>query len=153
MTDRARLAGAIAATVLTSVVLLVIVTHFTWDVLQSKDSGLFYRVNALYLESEADGALFDPVAMASILLVNAVTFGMPGIVGAQLYPRRWWAAAAALASLGVALWLLRFGPLLLVPGSMGAKVASVVGLTSIVVSAMGGARLGRRRAQQYVHAG
>jgi hypothetical protein len=145
--------GAITATVVTSVVLLVIVTHFTWDVLQSRDSGLFYRVNALHLESEADGALRDPVAMGSILLFNVVTFGVPGILGAQLYPRRWWAAAAALASLGVALWLLRFGLLLLMPASLGAKVASIVDLTSMVVSAIGGARLGRRRAQQYVHAG
>jgi hypothetical protein len=153
VTDRLRLAIAVTATVATALILLLAVTHFTWDVLQSRDSELFVRVNAMQLESEADGALRDPVAMASVILVNLVIFGVPGILGARLYPRRWWAAAAALASLGGTLWLLRFGLLLVVPGAVSAKLASVVAALSMVGSAVRGAWLGRKRTHRHAHAG
>ena len=134
-------------------VLLLVVTHFSWDVLRSQHSDLFYRVNALHLESEAQAALRDPVAILSILVFNLVTFGLSGVVGALLYPRRWWAAALALASIGATFWLLRFGPLFLVADSLSAKLASAIDLITMVSCALAGAWLSRRRTQEYSQAG
>ena len=153
MTDRGRLVRAIAVTVVTAAILMIIAAHFTWDVLQSKNPDLFYRVNALQLESEVDGVVHDPVAITSVVLFNVVVFGVPGFVGAQLYPRLWWAAPAALAAVGVALWFHGFATLFLQADRVEARLASLIDLVSMVGSALGGARIGWRRPQREAHAG
>ncbi|MBK5257596.1 MAG: hypothetical protein JJE39_16350 [Vicinamibacteria bacterium] len=135
--------SSMVATLALSGALMVAIAHFTWDVLQSADLDLFHRVNAINLESEVGDALQDPISTASIVLFSLVVFGLPSALGACLSPRRWWAPAGLLLAIGTVLWLRRFAPLFLMPGSTWAKASSAVALFCMFVWAIVGAHLGR----------
>jgi hypothetical protein len=145
LTDRRRLAIALSATLVSYVALLTVAAHLSWDVLQRSDYELFYRVNALHLESEIEAAMSDPLAVVSILVFNALTFGVASVVGGLVYPARWWVAPAMLVGVGFIFWLLRYALMFIGPGILEAKFAALFELLTMVAWAFGGAWLATKR--------
>jgi hypothetical protein len=145
LTDKRRLAVAVLAALVTYVALLAVAAHLSWDVLRRCDPELFYRVNALHLESEIEGAMSDPAAVLSILVFNALTFGVASAVGALVYPARRWIAPAILVGVGFTFWLLRYALMFIGPGVLGAKGAASFELLAMVAWAFGGAWLATKR--------
>lgn len=153
MTDRGRSAGAIVAALAAYVALFAVVGYLSWDYLKQHNPGLFYRVNALHLESDVAETMADPVAVLSILAFNSLTFGLAAVVGAAIYPVRWWLPPSVLVAFGSVLWVVRVGPIFIITGLWGAKLAVSFDLACMVACAFVGAWLVTKRVRSNHDAG
>ena len=148
MTDRRCLAAALLAALFTYAALFGLAAYLSWDVLQKRNPDLFYRVNAIRLESELESGLTDPVSVLSILLFNALTIGVACAVGAFVCPARRWFVPAALCTLGLGLGALRYGLVLIGPDDLGAKSAILFDLATMTSFAFGGTWLAPGRSRE-----
>ena len=139
--------GPVWATLLSAIIALFVATAFSYlpgDVLESKYPELSYRVNAVVLETEIESALNDPVSVISMIVFNALVFGLPAFVGTRLCARSWWVPTVSLAALGLVAWCFRFGGLLLMAPLSGASRAALFDLVLVAACAMIGAHVGRQ---------
>jgi hypothetical protein len=148
VTDRRCLAGALLAAMFTYVALFALGAYVSWDVLQQRNPSLFYRVNAIRLESELESGLADPVSALSILLFNALTIGVACAVGAFVCPARRWFVPVTLCTVALGFWVYRYGLLLLGLDVLGAKAALLFDLTTMTLSGFGGTWLAPERSRE-----